>query len=173
MMRKFHRWVGFLAALFLALIAGTGVFMQVQRLWESYHPVVSQAQPLPMAELSSLFENTIAAARRAAPGAELSLITVRMQGDRSRGEVLLADPDSRELSFDAESGVPLIEGGPAGTSLGVLMLRLHRGDILGLSGYWISLFCGVALFTLGVTGLLLYTKMFLQRAKRGRRSLLW
>jgi uncharacterized iron-regulated membrane protein len=152
-MRKFHRWVGLLAALFLAIIAGTGVFLQAERLWESYHPAAApQAEPLPAAEMSALFENTVAAARRAAPGVELSAVRMRMQEERPRGEVLLAGPNPRELSFDARSGEALVEAEPAGTNLGDLMLRLHRGDILGLSGNWISLFCGVALFSLGVTG---------------------
>jgi uncharacterized iron-regulated membrane protein len=172
-MRKFHRWVGLLAALFLAVIAGTGVFLQVQRLWAAYHPAASQALLLPAAEMSTLFENTVVAARRAAPGVELSAVTVRMDGDRPRGEVLLAGPNPRELSIDARRGDALVEAEPAGTNLGDLMLRLHRGDILGLSGYWISLCCGVALFALGITGLMLYTRMGLQRVKSGRRSLLW
>jgi len=150
------------------------VFLQSQRLWESYHPAARPAQrPLPEDDLARLLENTIAAARRAAPGAELSLVEVRMQGERPRGDLLLAGRNSRELSFDARSGEALVEAAPAGINLGDFMLRRHRGDILGLSGYWISLLCGVALFTLGVTGLMLYAKVFLQRLRSGRRSLVW
>ncbi len=60
-----------------------------------------------------------------------------------------------------------------GRDLHLLLLRLHRGDIIGKTGNAVSLVSGVALVVLCVTGAVLYGKMLLQRIQRGHRTIFW
>jgi uncharacterized iron-regulated membrane protein len=179
-MRKTHRWIGFLAAACLAPIAASGVYLQANALWDAVFP--AQPDPgtiLPRAQLPTLVARAITAADRAAPGRKLTSLRLTAQGGQLRADVTLAPPHARLLSFDATTGEPYRgnDTGTPGNSLRervwAVAFRLHRGDILGAPGHWIGLLCGLALLTLAVSGLIIYTQLFRQRLKLRRRALFW
>lgn len=57
--------------------------------------------------------------------------------------------------------------------LHLFLLQLHRGDLFGPVGTWISILCGVALVILSVTGLWVYIDLLRRRLKGDRRGLFW
>jgi uncharacterized iron-regulated membrane protein len=78
--------------------------------------------------------------------------------------------DTASLSIDPRTGrtpkpeTDSNEGSRPG-KLARWMLRLHRGDLLGLPGRWLGLVCGIAMLLLGVSGLTMYLKIYIRRIK--------
>jgi uncharacterized iron-regulated membrane protein len=180
-MRSLHRWIGFATAMFLALIAGTGVVLQAQTLWSTYHrppqpPRIAPAT-LASADIERFLAAALAVSHSLAQDESVELLTLHKQGERPVGEMrVAAGLHERRRSFDARTGEPMPAPAPPARqefNLRSFMLQLHRGDILGASGNWISLACGASLFTLSVTGLIVYVRMFLRRASAGERHVFW
>jgi uncharacterized iron-regulated membrane protein len=181
-MRPLHRWIGFATAVFLALIAGTGAVLQAQTLWSDYHRSPQQQvapATLPPANIENFLGAALTATRGLAQNESVVYLALRMQDGRPVGEMEVAvGLHERRLSFDARTGEPIVEPVPKPVgrqefNLRSFMLQLHRGDIVGVSGNWVSLGCGLSLFALRVTGLIVYTRMFLRRAKSGQRHVFW
>lgn len=55
----------------------------------------------------------------------------------------------------------------------VILERLHRGNIIGLSGQVMDILTGLAFVTLSVTGIVMYFQMLGRRKKMGRTDLFW
>jgi uncharacterized iron-regulated membrane protein len=179
-MRSLHRWIAPLAALFLIIIAATGVYMQGETLWRAYHPARrAEAQSLPAGEISNWFDLALTAARRARPESGIAMVSVSMDGSQPRADVVWTQSDVPELSIDPRTGSQFQSSstGAADQSLsrrlGRLILELHRGDLLGLPGRWLGFACGIALVLLGVTGLIVYLKIYLRRVNLRRWSPFW
>lgn len=88
------------------------------------------------------------------------------------GEVTFATPEPQLLAFDATTGA----ASPPPPGLGQLhatLLRIHRGDLIGPTGVWLSIASGLALIGLAVTGLIVYLRMFLARTQINRRAFFW
>jgi len=154
--------------------------MQGDMMWDVYFPEPGSNKPaFSNDELPLLLTNTLAATARAAPGEKLTAIRFNLQGNRARADVGLATTGSRELSFDARTGEVFDESAPGAepkslrARLWTVMIKLHRGDIVGVTGQWLGLVCGLALLTLAITGVVLYLQLFRHRAKSGRHSLFW
>jgi uncharacterized iron-regulated membrane protein len=177
--RRAHRWVGFLASAFLALIAGTGVYMQTDTLVRAYFPPVSSPpEVLPQAEVPALIRNALYGIGRIAPGRPVASLNLQMLEQHPRATITLAVPHSRSFLFDARTGEPLaVVGAGDGQSLRqrlwIVMVKLHRGDLIGPAGNWLGLVSGLALLALATTGLLTYAQLYRQRRKLRRHSLLW
>jgi uncharacterized iron-regulated membrane protein len=167
--------------MFLALIAGTGAVLQAQTLWSNYlrPPEMPRSAPatLPSADIERFFVTALTMTHNLARNESVELFTLGIQDGRPVGEMrVAAGLRERNLSFDVRTGEPIVEPAPQVRQefdLRSFMLQLHRGDILRTSGNWISLACGLSLFTLSVTGLIVYVRMFLRRAGAGQRHLFW
>jgi hypothetical protein len=68
---------------------------------------------------------------------------------------------------------PVSPAGPPPGDLHLFLLQLHRGDLFGPVGTWVSILCGVALVVLSVTGLWVYVDLLRRRLKGDRRGLFW
>jgi len=179
-MRLLHRWIAPCAVLFLTIIAATGIYMQSETLWSAYHPIPrGAAQALPAGEISHWIDTTLAAAQRSQPQGAIATVSLSMDGNRPRADVIWTAPVSPALSLDPRTGnrfqSPIADAADQSPQrrLSRLMLQLHRGDFLGLPGRWLGLACGIVLLTLGPTGHVLYFKMYCQRIKLRRWSPFW
>lgn len=178
--RRLHRWIGSVALVLLALIAVTGVTLQVE--------MMQTAAPAPPAggggtapssasysdeQVLAMVRTTLAAAHRADPASPPMELSLQL-GARPTGTVTLRAATPQRHGFDARTGAPIGGSGEDGArAFHLLLLRLHRGDIAGAAGLWISIACGLALLTLCLTGAWVYVDLWRRRAARGERGLFW
>ena|ERR1700722_5782012 len=179
-MRLLHRWIAPLTALFLTIIAATGIYLQVETLWSAYHPIPRAApQALPAPDIAHWVETVLANAQRMQPHVGIAMISLSIDGVRPRADVIWTASDMPVLSLDPRTGNPFQSSVDDAANqsmerrLGRLILQLHRGDIFGLPGRWLGLACGIALLTLGLTGLTLYVTIYRQRIRLRRWSPFW
>ena len=118
-----------------------------------------------------MVRTTLRAARRT--NAEGKPVELQLQlGAKSVGTVTLMGSPPRRLGFDALSGES-IDGPEGGRALHLFLLRLHRGDLFGAADTWLSIACGIGLFTLCATGLWVYEDLLRRRFRRGLNGLFW
>jgi uncharacterized iron-regulated membrane protein len=181
-MRTIHRWVSIPAALFLGLIAITGVYLQSDILLEHYFPAQdSDTQTLSMDDAPRLLANSLARMRDAATGTRIASMELSARGGVPHVDVLFAGPGGHMQTFDArssdlstqKSGDPTHASQPLRLRLRSLAINLHQGGIIGVSGGWLGWTCGLALLTLVTTGLVVYFRIYRQRLKLRRPGLFW
>jgi len=179
-MRLLHRWIAPLAVLVLTIIAASGTYLQVETLWSAYHPTPrATPQALSAPDVAHWVETVLASAQRIQPHGGIAMISLSIDGIRPRADVIWTASDMPALSLDPRTGNPFQSSvadrvdQSMESRLGRSILQLHRGDILGLPGRWLGLACGVALLTLGLTGLTLYVTMYRQRIRLRRWSPFW
>lgn len=146
-MFRLHRWIGALAALYIALLAATGTILHFRDQLEKWlepelFEVSSGAGRLPLAAL-------LATAREAFPASSPRFIfPPRTPGDPALVELA----SGLEIFLDPHNGKILgarhIHSGFLGT-----IRSLHVGILLGSAGKWIGLASGASLLALAVTGL--------------------
>lgn len=178
LMRKYHRWISAVAAIFLLFVSVTGVVLQVQRLMgadadadagERAHSVLTTAMPSPA--YAALVSRTLDAARLRAPNAPIASVMLRGEGNAILGVVQLPGDPVREIVVDARSGRIVSDERHEAESL---ILRIHSGEILGEPGVVLGVLWGLALVVLLVTGGWVYLDLYRRRLKRsGQRGLFW
>lgn len=177
-MRKYHRWVSAVAAIFLLFVAVTGVILQVQRLTggdgdeEADRPrATALSTALPSPAYAALVSRTLDAARQRAPNAAVASVVLRGDGNSIQGVVQFPGDPLREITVDARSGRVVSDERHEAESL---ILRIHSGEILGEPGVVLGVLWGLALVVLLVTGGWVYLDMYRRRAKgTGKRGLFW
>jgi hypothetical protein len=60
-----------------------------------------------------------------------------------------------------------------GMNLHRVIIGLHKGDLLGETGEWIGVICGLALFLLCLSGVIMYFELWRRRLRNGKRALFW
>lgn len=178
LMRKYHRWVSAVAAIFLLFVSVTGVILQVQRLTgedgdadagERAPSALTTAMPSPA--YAALVTRTLDAARQRAPNAAVTSVVLRGQGSAILGIVQLPGDPLREIVVDARSGRVVSDERKEAESV---IRRIHSGEILGEPGVILGILWGLALVVLLVTGGWVYLDMYRRRAKgSGKRGLFW
>ncbi|MBC2666100.1 PepSY domain-containing protein [Novosphingobium flavum] len=205
-MLRWHRLCALLTALLVVHIIWTGTGIQLadmralvthapatdpdmEKMWQHHagppNFLVRQAPdfaaaPLPGGiDYASELEKTAALGRKAAPGAPMKLVELRMAGTVPAGHVQMGD---KHLIFDLASGTPLPEkflpppplpyefAAPRQT-----FKRLHRFAFIPI-GSWSTTFdliSGIALAILTVTGFIHYYRVYRARAKMKRNDLFW
>jgi len=195
-LRSVHRAVGILAPVFLFVIALSGLALQVHLIVEPPPSIappkpggVASNPPPPITPLKpgeaaapppspsdeniqSLLATVLEAAQRAQPNAPVIAVRLRLQGKQPIGEVTFATPEPQLLAFDAATGAAS-QLPPSLGKLHATLLRIHRGDLIGPTGVWLSIASGLALIGLAITGLMAYLRMFQARTKINRRALFW
>ncbi len=177
-MRKYHRWISAVAALFLIVVAVSGVILQVQRLAgedadaDADRPrstELSTAIPSPV--YGALVSRTLDAVRQRAPNAVIASVSLRGEGSDIEGVVDLPGDPLREIIVDANSGRIKSDERHEAESL---ILRIHSGEILGEPGVVLGVLWGTALVVLLITGGWVYVDMYRRRLKgSGKRGLFW
>jgi uncharacterized iron-regulated membrane protein len=99
-----------------------------------------------------------------------------------QGVVITGGGESRQLVFNSdtgkaasltEPGYPHNSGFPFGLQMHEDIKHFHSGFLFGLPARFMSLFAGLALVYLGVSGLVMYFQMWLKRRAGGRGALVW
>jgi uncharacterized iron-regulated membrane protein len=189
--RTLHRAVALVAALFITVVALSGVFLAVNALGINIskalkHGVrpgltVDASSPLSDGQLPSMLHTTLTAYRHAHPGAGLKVLRLRYFAGMPQGVVITDEPTSRQLVFNAQTGRAVSETEPGypdtdmpfGWQIGQIAKQIHRGDILGLPGRWMDLLSGLSLVYLGASGVVIYVELWRKRRSRGRHGLFW
>ncbi|MBA3678473.1 MAG: PepSY domain-containing protein [Sphingosinicella sp.] len=178
-MRKYHRWVSAVAALFLLIVSVTGVVMQVQKLTGSDGEAESEGRGSVPAALTSAMESPIYAAlatrtldtaRRRAPNAPITSVTLRSADEGIEGVVSIPGEPPREIVVDARSGRVISDEEHEES----LVRRIHSGSILGEPGTVLGILWGLALVILSITGAWVYLDMYRKRRRNSDKTgLFW
>jgi uncharacterized iron-regulated membrane protein len=195
--RWLHRSVSIVSALFLTFMAVTGVWLSIDSLSYGYygqsHRVVSPSggalrardrdvsSPLVDDALGGMLKMTLTAYQSAVPGVPPRVVRLRYYGGMSQGVVISGEHIARQLVFDTATGrqVSMTEPGypPTGYTFGwnaqQMMKSAHRGDYFGVTGQFMTLFSGLAMAYLSVSGIVMYWNMWRRRRAQGRAGLFW
>jgi uncharacterized iron-regulated membrane protein len=177
--RRWHRWIGFPAALFLLFAATTGFivattefFGEAEALREATRDVTS---PLSTASPAGAWSDPIAkamtSAQQRAPGAPIDRITAQFKGQPTV-TVYLGRPgggEDRLLVFDATNGALIREDAYADKPL---INRIHSGEWFGDGGLVFAMFWAIALAMLTISGLIIYWTMR-RRNATGLKKVFW
>lgn len=175
-MRKYHRWISVIAALFLVVVGTTGVVLQVQRLvggeeeQEREREAATGIEAAPRVAPSLLLSRTLAAAQRRAPGRALASIELLPGGDEPKGVVILAGDHARKITVNGRDG-GVVQDEPYEAES--LILRIHSGAIFGEPGVFLGILWGLALVGLSLTGVWVYLDLYRRRRKSGKGGMFW
>ena len=178
--RRWHRWIGFPAALFLLfaamtgfLVAATEFFGEAEALREATRDLTS---PVSTASAAPAWSDPIAkamtAARERAPGAPIDKITAQFKGNQPTVTIYLGKPgggEDRLMAFDAATGALVKEDAYADKPL---LHRVHSGEWFGDGGLVFAMFWSIALAALTISGLIIYWTMRRRNAV-GLQKALW
>ena len=178
--RRWHRWIGFPAAVFLLfaavtgfLVASTEFFGEEEALREATRDLTSPISTAsPPNAWSESIARAMAAAQRRAPGAPIDKITVQFKGDVPTVTIYLGKPgggEDRLLVFNAGSGQLIKDDAYADKPL---LHRIHSGEWFGDGGLVFAMFWALALAVLTISGLIIYWTMR-RRNATGLQKVFW
>ncbi len=165
--RRWHRWIGAPAALFLVfasvtgvLVAGTEFFGEDEALREANRRLVSTVTTAATpASFSTSLAAAFADAARRAPNAPVDKVTIEFKGVAPRIALYTGKPgggEDRKLLFDANTGAYLATEDYRDKPL---IHRIHSGEFFGDGGLVVAMLWGLALLGLSISGWLLYLRM--------------
>ena len=184
--RRIHRWVGSLIGVFFLFIAFSGLGLQFEILADDGSAPALGVAPkyardasgnvlsiaASNAQIHEWMANSLRAAHELAPGQPVIGVQLRLVGKDPVGEVVVASPGPRQLFINARTGQTAAK--PTFIrKIHFILLRLHRGELIGPAGTAISIMCGVALLVLAGTGLWVYICILGRRLRAGKRGLFW
>ena len=194
-LRVYHRWVATAAMILLTWVAVTGVALALDVLFvPKFPPTPPPPSPLDGAALPSLARAGLAQAYVATPGARPTEveISLSMLKGQAWAEVRLVRPGVANavppppltFVFDPASGqaktarLAPSRAGPSDyikfrIALHRLLEKLHRGNIIGRSGQWLSVLTGLSFVFLTVSGVWMYVDMLVRRRRIGKRQPFW
>jgi uncharacterized iron-regulated membrane protein len=173
--RKWHRWIGFVAAPFLLFAAITGIIAgaseslsEDEEAREAARDRVSEVKlPAPTASWSGPMEKALAGAAERANGAPIDKIAVDYKTNPPTVTVYLGKPtggEDKKLVFNAQTGDFLREERYEDKPF---LVRLHSGEAFGDWGLVLGMAWGAALIVLLISGIVIYLVM----RKPGRTGL--
>ncbi|MEO7362962.1 MAG: PepSY-associated TM helix domain-containing protein [Gemmatimonadaceae bacterium] len=179
--RKWHRWIGFPAALFLLFAASTGFLVAFteffgadEALREATRDLVS---PLTVSSAVSEWQDPLikafAAAHAISPNAPVDKIEMQLKGEQPTIVLFTGKPtggEDRKLVFNARTGA-LIENSDYADK--PFLYRLHSGEAFGDGGLVVAMFWALALIVMTVTGLIVYYTMRGKRTLTGVKRVFW
>ena len=165
--RQWHRWIGAPAALFVAyasltgvLVAATEFFGADEAVREANRTIVSTVHTdTPLAQWSPVLATAMANAAAQAPGAPVDRVTIELKGQSPTIAVYTGKPtggEDRRLVFDGKTGAFLHVDDYVDKPL---IHRIHSAEAFGDGGLVVSMFWGIALLALTVSGFLLYWRL--------------
>jgi len=178
--RKWHRWIGFPAAIFLlfasctgAILAFTEFFGAEEALREATRDLVS---PVSVNSPASGWADPLARAMKtvsqAADGAPIDKITMQFKGDHPTVTIFTGKPtggEDRQFVVDARTGSLLRTEAYADKPF---LNRLHSGEAFGDGGLVFAMLWALTLFVLTITGLIIYLKLR-PRTTTGIQKVFW
>ena len=178
--RKWHRWIGFPAALFLLFAATTGFvvaatefFGEAEALREATRDLTSPVTTAAAGpEWSEPIARAMKLAEQRAPAAPIDRITVQFKGTQPTVTVFLGRPgggEDRLFVIDAKTGALIKEDAYADKPL---VNRIHSGEWFGDGGLVFAMFWAAALAVLTISGLIIYWTMRRRNAV-GLQKVFW
>lgn len=175
--RKWHRWIGWAAALFFLSVSITGILLQSQQLFGQEEAEKERLRTLTSAytvggaltKIHAALANAQASVRAVAGDAPLDRVVLNLKGDHPTIALLTGGAKPQQFTVNANNGV--IERIDTAEEESFL-LRLHTGEVLGDGGVVLGLLWGVAMLIMTLTGLYIYLKM--RRANnQGLKRVFW
>jgi len=178
--RKWHRWIGFPAALFLLYASVTGIVVALtekfgaeEALREATRELVS---PVTLGGDASAWQASLnaafAAARDDAGDLPVDRVRIDFKGDEPRIHIFTGKPtggEDREFILDQRTGRLLDVESYADKPL---IKRIHSGEVYGDGGLIVAVFWGLALAVMTVTGVIIYLRMRRKNAT-GWKRIFW
>jgi len=170
-MRQWHRWIGICCAVFLLVIGGTGVAIQVLDLAQAKSkpeaPALAPGSPAPVAA-----GNVVATA---APSADKDADEGEGEGHRhhKHHDTVAAAGDSAQPDAQATSAPKPKKPQSPLRQWSHWIKDLHSGVLLGPIGIFVSIVSGLALVFFAGSGMWMYWQMFTRRKAAGRASFFW
>lgn len=179
--RRWHRWIGFPAALFLCWAATTGMlvaftefFGEAEALREATRDLVS---PMTAASGNELWfppvTNALKAVQAQAGSAPIDRVEIQFKGNQPTVTVFTGRPsggEDRKFVVDARTGAIIKVEAYADKPF---LTRLHSGEAFGDGGLVVAMFWGLSLVVLTVSGLIIYWLMRGNRSLTGLQKIFW
>ena len=166
-LRKWHRWIGFPAALFLLFAAVTGVlvaftefFGEEEALREATRAMVSPVTTRTLAEAcADPLRKAFATAAAQVGDSPVDKVTIEFKGAQPSVTIFTGKAtggEDRRLILDAKTGGLLKSAAYVDKPL---IHRIHSGEAFGDGGLVFAMFWGAALVLLSLSGVLIYWRM--------------
>jgi uncharacterized iron-regulated membrane protein len=179
-LRRWHRWVGLPAAVFLLFASTTGIlaaftefFGEEEALREAARDMVS---PVTLESPRSEWVDPLVAAMATAAGEEggapVDRIVLQLKGPEPTVDLFLGKPgggEDKRIVVDARTGKLLRVEAYVDKPF---LFRLHSGEAFGDGGLVVAMFWGLALAWMTISGALTYLKMLRPNA-RGLKRYFW
>jgi uncharacterized iron-regulated membrane protein len=180
--RRWHRWIGFPAALFLLFAATTGFivaftefFGEAEALREATRdlvsPVVTTA-PIEQWGAAATIARALAVVSATAGSLPVDKIEMQLKGDHPTVTVYSGKPtggEDRKFVVDARSGALFSVEAYADKPF---LTRLHSGEAFGDGGLVVAMLWALALIVLTISGLIIYLLMH-RRNLTGIQRVFW
>jgi uncharacterized iron-regulated membrane protein len=165
--RKWHRWIGFPATIFLLFAATTGFlvaftefFGEDEALREATRDLVSPVTVAsPAAQWSEPIARALATTATRSANAPIDKIEVQFKGQNPTVTLFTGKPtggEDRKLVFDARTGLLLKDETYADKPF---LYRLHSGEAFGDGGLVVAMVWALTLIVMTTTGLIIYLKL--------------
>ncbi|MDB4913299.1 MAG: hypothetical protein JWM95_943 [Gemmatimonadetes bacterium] len=178
--RKWHRWIGFPAAVFLLFAAVTGFlvaftefFGEEESLREATRALVSPVTLSTPDMVQRAVAAAVESANRIKAGAPMDKIEVQLKGKQPTVTIFVGLPkggEDRKLVFDANTGALLRNEDYVDKPF---LYRLHSGEAFGDGGLVVAMFWAIALAVMSVTGFYIYFTMRPRRERTGVGKVFW
>ncbi|MDQ6830581.1 MAG: PepSY domain-containing protein [Gemmatimonadota bacterium] len=178
--RKWHRWIGFPASVFLLFASVTGMLVAAneffgadEALREATRDLIS---PVTTKSGAAVWSDPIARALVTVAGssgdAPVDKVTLQLKGPQPTVTVFTGKPkggEDKKFVLDARTGALISTEAYADKPF---LYRLHSGEAFGDGGLVVAMFWGLSLAVLTVTGFIIYWRM--RRADAtGWRRIFW
>jgi uncharacterized iron-regulated membrane protein len=181
--RKWHRWIGFPASVFLLFAAVTGVivaciefFGEAEQLREATRDLVSPMNlESPRTSWADPMATALAAIQAQTPGAPVDKIEMQFKGDQPTVTVFTGKRgggEDRKFVVAMKTGAILSIETYADKPF---WYRLHSGEAFGDGGLVVAMFWGLALAAIAASGLIIYVRVLRlpHRHATGVRKVFW
>lgn len=179
--RKWHRWIGFPAAIFLLFAATTGFLLAFteffgadEALREATRDLVSPVTVAsPASSVQDPLMHAIESAKSVSANAPIDKIEMQFKGDKPTVTIFTGKPtggEDRKLVFDARTGALVSNESYADKPF---LNRLHSGEAFGDGGLVGAMFWALALAILTISGLIVYYTMRGKRELTGIKKIFW
>lgn len=178
--RRWHRWIGFPAAIFLLwvaatgfLVAGTEFFGEEEALRERTRDLVSPVTvQSPASAWADPLARAVAAVGARSAGAPIDRVELQLKGDQPTVTLYTGRPtggEDRKFVVDARTGRIVAETAYADKPL---LYRLHSGEAFGDGGLVMAMAWALALLALTSSGLVIWWRVR-RRDATGLRRVFW
>ena len=179
--RRWHRWIGFPAALFLLFAATTGMIVAAREFWgedealrEATRDLVSPVTTTsPRDQWQSAVNQALVAVTQPAGSLPIDKIELRFKGDHPTVTIFTGKPtggEDRKFVVDAKTGALTKVEAYADKPF---LTRLHSGEAFGDGGLIVAMFWALALIILTLSGLIIYWLMRGNRSLSGIQRVFW